>query len=219
MKAIPRNFPISNEIFQKTKQFASDDLQRAINAGRVFFSDYKDLNEMVSGQHPEQPKYIYQPIVAFAQPEKGGLMVPFAIQCGQSPDAFPIFTPADSYSWQTAKGIVWVAHYCYHELLSHLGLTHLLIEPIVIATRRQLHERHPIYALLSPHFEGTMNINSLAVTSLIQDGQAVDRLVGATQDSNYALIAKGRLAYSFRDNYLPARIKATGVDSTKALPT
>ena len=31
-----------------------------------------------------------------------------------------------------------------------------MMEPIVIATRRQLHASHPIYNLLSPHFEGTM---------------------------------------------------------------
>lgn len=219
MKAIPANFPISNEIFRKTKEFASDNLQHAIQSERVFFSDYNALNEMVSGKHPEQAKYIYQPIVAFAQPESGGLMVPFAIQCGQNAEAFPIFTPADSWAWQMAKSIVWAAHYCFHEIVSHLSLTHLLIEPIAIATRRQLHERHPVYGLLSPHFEGTMNINALAISSLIQEGQAVDRLVGADQPSNHALIAKGRLAYSFSDNYLPVRMKNAGLASTKTLPT
>lgn len=219
IKTVPSNFPIDNTIFRRTKEFASDDLQRALNAGRVFIADYKELNTMSPGRHPLQQKHIYQPIVAFAQPEAGGTMMPFAIQCGQSPSAFPIFGPSDSWAWQMAKGTAWAAHYMYHEMLTHLGLTHLLIEPLVIATRRQLHSRHPIYGLLSPHFEGTMNINSLAVSRLIQDGQAVDRLVGSNQDSNHAIVATTRLDYSFSDNYLPVRLQRNGVDSTKALPT
>lgn len=219
MTQIPANFPVSNDIFRKTKEFAGDDLQRAINAGRVFICDYKAMNAMVSGVHPLQKKYIFQPIVAFATPENGGkTMVPFAIQCGQVSAEFPIFTPADEWAWQMAKGTAWVAHYCYHELITHLGVTHLLTEAMVIATRRQLHESHPVYGLLSPHFEGTMLINRLAMTDLIQDGQAVDRLVGSDQASNYGLIAKERLGYSFSKNYLPVRLKSRGLTSAKTLP-
>ncbi len=218
MKAIPGNFPLTNEIFQKTKQFASDDLTRAIAGGRVYFADYFELNDLASGVHPLQKKYIYQPIAAFAVPEGGTTMVPFAIQCGQIPAACPIFTPADEWAWQMAKGVAWAAHYTYHEIMTHLGLTHLLIEPIAVATRRQLHEAHPIYALLSPHFEGTMLINNLAMSSLVQDGQAVDRLVGSTNASNFAFLIKGRLSYSFTDNYLPSRLKSRGVSNPKFLP-
>lgn len=220
LRSIPPNFPITDEIFKKTKEFASDDLARAIAAGRVYISDYKEMNELTDGVHPLQKKYIYKPIVAFALPENAGTkMLPFAIQCGQTPsEEFPIFTPADDWAWQMAKGTCWVAHYVYHELLSHLGTTHLLIEPIVIATRRQLHENHPIYGLLSPHFEGTMIINSLADSSLIQENQYVDRLVGSSLKSNFSFMSKGRLDYSFRDNYLPDRLKNKGLMSLKRLP-
>ena len=40
--------------------------------------------------------------------------------------------------------------------VSHLGRTHLFIEPFVIATERQLGENHPLRLLLRPHFEGTL---------------------------------------------------------------
>lgn len=218
IKAIPANFPITNEIFKKTAAFASDDLARAMNAGRVFIADYKEMIDLQSGVHPLQKKYIYQPIVAFAVPENGGKMLPFAIQCGQTPVDFPMFTPGDEWAWQMAKGTAWVAHYTYHEVITHLGLTHLLIEPIVVATRRQLHTSHPIYKLITPHFEGTMLINSLAMSSLVQDGQAVDRLVGSANKSNFAFLAKQRLNFSFSENYLPNRLKAKGVHDIKTLP-
>jgi len=218
MMQIPDNFPITNEIFRKTKEFANDDLTQAIAAGRVYFCDYKELNDLVSGIHPLQKKYIYQPIAAFAVPVGGTTMVPFAIQCGQVPAAYPVFTPADEWAWQMAKGCTWAAHYTYHEILTHLGLTHLLIEPIVIATRRQLHVSHPVYTLLSPHFEGTMYINDLAITTLMGEGQAVDRLVGCSYNSSVSLLAKGRLDFSFSSNYLPNRLKARGLNSNVMLP-
>lgn len=215
---IPANFPISNEIFRKTKEFAGDDLIQAITAGRVFFADYKEMNILTSGVHPLTKKYIYQPIVAFAVPQNSPNMVPFAIQCGQTAGEYPIFSPTDEWAWQMAKGTAWAAHYTYHEILTHLGLTHLLLEPIVVATRRQLHETHPIYGLISQHFEGTMLINGMAMTSLIREGQAVDRLVGSSLNTNYAFLAKGRLDYSFSGNYLPVSMKAKGVVSAKTLP-
>nr|GMC71197.1 probable linoleate 9S-lipoxygenase 5 [Ipomoea batatas] len=39
--------------------------------------------------------------------------------------------------------------------------THAVIEPIIIATNRQLSFLHPIYKLLHPHFRDTMHINAL----------------------------------------------------------
>lgn len=39
--------------------------------------------------------------------------------------------------------------------------THAVIEPIIIATNRQLSFLHPIYKLLDPHFRDTMHINAL----------------------------------------------------------
>ncbi len=212
------NFPLNDSVFRSVKGFESDSLEQALAQGRVYFTSYADLTILTSGQHPQQPKYIYQPIVAFARPLQSNTLTPIAIQCGQSPQQHPLLTPNDGWAWQIAKGTVWTAHNCYHEILTHLAYTHLLIEPIAIATRRQLHETHPIHALLTPHFEGTMPINFLAVTKLIQPGEAVDRVVGSEKVSNYAAIAKYRLAFSFKDNYFPKRSALYGIDDRKALP-
>ena len=48
----------------------------------------------------------------------------------------------------------------HHELISHLGRTHLLIEPFAVSTKRVLPASHPVAVLLAPHVEGTIFINS-----------------------------------------------------------
>jgi linoleate 9S-lipoxygenase len=53
--------------------------------------------------------------------------------------------------------------------------THAVVEPFVIATNRQLSDLHPIYKLLFPHYRDTMNINSLARLSLVNDGGIIEK--------------------------------------------
>ncbi|CAN0462749.1 unnamed protein product, partial [Laminaria digitata] len=46
-----------------------------------------------------------------------------------------------------------------HEVISHLGNTHLVLEGPLVAMHRQLAKEHPIHVLLEPHMEGTAFIN------------------------------------------------------------
>lgn len=39
--------------------------------------------------------------------------------------------------------------------------THAVVEPFIVATRRQLSRMHPVHRLLEPHFKDTMHINAL----------------------------------------------------------
>lgn len=55
--------------------------------------------------------------------------------------------------------------------------THAVIEPIIIATNRQLSVLHPIYKILKPHFRDTMHINALARQILINAGGVVEATV------------------------------------------
>ncbi|KAI3924522.1 hypothetical protein MKW92_013306 [Papaver armeniacum] len=63
-----------------------------------------------------------------------------------------------------------------HQLISHWLMTHAAIEPVIIATNRQLSALHPIYKLLQPHFRDTMNINAIARELLISEGGYVERV-------------------------------------------
>ncbi|KAK4794589.1 hypothetical protein SAY86_012583 [Trapa natans] len=72
--------------------------------------------------------------------------------------------------WQLAKAHVTSNDSAYHHLVSHWLHTHAVVEPFIIATRRQLSKMHPIHRLLDPHFEDTIHINALARQVLVSDG-------------------------------------------------
>lgn len=48
--------------------------------------------------------------------------------------------------------------------------THAVVEPFIIATRRQLSVMHPIHWLLHPHFKDTLHVNALARYFLVNSG-------------------------------------------------
>jgi len=204
--------------FPLTAAHLGEDLDQAIAAGRVYWIDYVAMSALDNGTHPQSPKYMYSPMVAFVVPRGGGALKPFAIQCGQDPAGRDIYTPADGYSWRLARNCVLAAHNTYHEVLTHLGFTHLMSEPVLIAAVRNLAVNHPVAVLLRRHFEGTMSINKLAVELLIQPGRAVEYLIGSDLKSTYPWLAEHRSQRSFRDNYLPTTLASSGTDSVSALP-
>lgn len=53
--------------------------------------------------------------------------------------------------------------------------THAVIEPFIIATRRQLSVMHPIHRLLDPHFKDTLHINALARAIFLNAGGILER--------------------------------------------
>lgn len=112
-----------------------------------------------------------------------------------------------------AKTIVQIADFNYHELISHLAATHLLIEPFVVTSHRQLADNHPLKVLLLPHFEGTLFINWAAQLSLVNDGGKVDTLFSGTIESSRKLVAE-RLNLSFNEAMLPNQIRLRGVDNS-----
>jgi arachidonate 15-lipoxygenase len=78
--------------------------------------------------------------------------------------------------WQQAKIIFNTADSNFHELISHLGRTHLLLEPFVVATSK-LPKGHAIKDIVTVHLEGTAFINELAIDTLVALGGPVDQLL------------------------------------------
>jgi hypothetical protein len=131
---------------------AEDSLAAAGAEGRLYLLDYHELLSVVPAAETEPQKYISAPLALFAVPRGGRSLRPVAIQCGQDPDRFPIFTPppagttARDWAWEAAKTVVQVAEGNYHELFVHLARTHLLLEALTVASHRYLAEKHPLNA-------------------------------------------------------------------------
>ncbi len=217
--ALPANFPLSDATYQAVVN--GDTLAAALADGRLFLLDYRPLEILDPGTYGGQAKYVWQPMALFAVPPGGSSLVPVAIQCGQDPADTPIFTPSPAadkiWGWEMAKFVVQVADGNYHELFAHLARTHLVIEAFAVATHRHLAEMHPIWALLVPHFEGTLFINDQAATSLIAAGGPIDHIFAGTITSSQQAAVDARLAFDFHAKMLPADLAARGVGTDSAL--
>lgn len=231
----PQDFRIESLVLSSVPGFEGDSVAAAMSEGRMFYVDYSGLKSLYaniegapaanaapryfSGEQAAEWKYIYAAVGAFAVPRGQKHLLPVAIQCGPSAEGNAIYSPADGNAWKMARVCLLAAHNNHHEVIAHLGLTHLLIDPINMATRIHLHPNHPVHALLHPHFEGTAAINVGARTSLILPERGVDRLVGSKIEMNYPFLKEHRLAYSFKQNYLPDRLRLAGTNDKKTLPS
>ena len=219
VKDIKKEFPLTNEIFQSIKGFEEDTLENTQKEERFYIADYKALENVENGKNDAGDKYSYAPKAIFALDKNEGdvtkALKVIAIICEQEvTEDTPIFTPNDKYAWNIAKTIVQIADFNYHELVTHLGATHLVIEPFVVSTHRQLADRHPVKMLLLPHFEGTIFINWGAQASLVNDGGPFDKLFSGTMKTNREVVAN-RLGQSFNKSMLLNDLKERGVEDNK----
>ena len=216
---LPANFPLS--AVQYAAVVNGDTLEAALADGRLFMLDYKPLEVLDPGTYGTLAKYAWQPMALFAVPPGGSSLVPVAIQCGQDPAEWPIFTPSPAadklWGWEMAKFVVEVADGNYHELFTHLARTHLVIEAFAVATHRHLAEVHPVWALLVPHFEGTLFINEAAATSLIAANGPIDHIFAGTIVSSQLAAVDARLAFDFYGKMPHADFAARGVGVDSAL--
>jgi len=217
--SLDARFPVTEAQFQSV--LADDSLAAAGAEGRLYLADYAELEALTGGTFPKgKQKYINAPLALFAVPKGKKSLTPIAIQLGQDPNTHPIFVSqhGDEPNWLIAKTVVQIADANYHQLISHLGRTHLFIEPFAIATNRQLANNHPLYILLKPHFQGTLAINDAAQSGLVSAGGTVDSLLAGTIETARALSVHGVKTYNFDEAMLPVALKKRGVDDPKLLP-
>lgn len=213
ISALPTNFPVTEDMYRRGMNDEFDSLAQAVREDRLYLANYAELANVMNGNFPAGPKVCFAPLALFALPRGQGKrrLRPVAIQCGQDPSDYRIFTPADGEAWEKAKICVSCADANHHELVSHLARTHLLIEPIVIATRRVLGETHPIGRLLLPHFEGTLSINDGTQSKLIRKGFMFDRLLAGTIEASRAVAVQTLATPCFNDGFLPKALATRGV--------
>ncbi|MEA5487751.1 MULTISPECIES: lipoxygenase family protein [Pseudanabaena] len=219
VKTLDAKFPLTEEQFKTV--LADDSLAEAGSSGRLYLADYAELTAIAGGTFPKgEQKYINAPLALFAVPKGKNSLTPIAIQLGQDPNTNPIFLrqAGDEPNWLLAKTVVQIADANYHQLISHLGRTHLFIEPFAIATNRQLASNHPLYILLKPHFQGTLAINDAAQSGLVSAGGTVDSLLAGSIATSRAVSVRGVKTYNFDEAMLPVALKKRGVDDPNLLP-
>ena len=174
-----------------------------MQAGRTYYAvDYHSLEALEDNDHVsdsedhgpgQRQRYVYQPKALFVA--DGGHLKPVAIEIRRGRRS-AIVEPGDA-DWEVAKFIIQNADANYHQLVSHLGKTHLYLEAFAVAAGMTLPaSSHPISRLLRPHFEGTININDFATTDLInicpesEHGGVIDLNFSGTMASNVRLITE-----------------------------
>ncbi|EIE19399.1 Lipoxigenase, partial [Coccomyxa subellipsoidea C-169] len=148
-------------------------LEEAAAEGRLFWQNYYDVladqvapkvKDFAKGGHQYAGRGLF-----FKNKDTGALPI-VAIELREpNTNDFRIFTPNNVRLevWQLAKAVYSTLDAASHQLVSHFGETHAVMEPFAIATRRQLSAMHPVYQLILPHFRYTFNINSSARGNLI----------------------------------------------------
>ncbi|MGB3758900.1 MAG: lipoxygenase family protein [Rivularia sp. (in: cyanobacteria)] len=214
---------ITDEIFQavlsarRRRKRINQTLERAIQEGGLFVTDYAILDTIQPGEN----KFITAPIALYLAERIRGdwQLIPIAIQLGQVAGESLLCTPLDGVDWTLAKLIAQMADFYVNQIYRHLGQTHLVMEPIALATVRQLAANHPVNVLLKPHFEFTMAINSLGDEVLINPGGAIDIILGGTLESSLQLTDTGVSDFfnNFSDFAFPTYLRQRGVDNYSTL--
>ncbi|CAH3165667.1 unnamed protein product [Porites evermanni] len=218
---LPSNFPVTQELVGNLLD-KGDTLKKALKDGRVYMVDYKILEDIPHyGQNREdlERRYMCASLGLFYVKGSGDL-VPIAIQFHQQPsDDNPIWTPNDSkLDWICAKFWLRNSDTQFHQLITHLLRTHLFMEPIAVASYRQLPTIHPMWKLLSPHIRGVLAINTLGRDRLIAEGGVADNTLTVGGGGHIQLMKLYYKSTSWTTYDLPQTLKKRGVDEVNKLP-
>lgn len=184
-------------------------MSEAISKRRLFIVDLEILDGITCVEG-----YICPVPIALFFVNGVGKLIPVAIQLFQQkgPEN-PVFVPTDPpYTWLFAKMWYNVADSVYHQALTHLGFTHLIMEGICVATNRCLSPSHPMFKLLAPHFLYIIAINDRALKFLVSPGGWIDKTMAVGAAGILELTVKGSNAWrmNIEGNY-PEFLKSRGL--------
>ncbi len=190
-----------------------DTLESLAGSGRLYILDHAALDGIKA-----RNGYLAVPISLFYTNECNQLL-PLAIQLEQrhGPKT-PVFTPDDPFwLWTVVKAYVQAADAAYHEVCSHLLRTHMAMETFEVGRHRQLHDRHPMFQLLQPHFHDTLAINHAARTKMLAPGGPIDKVISAGAAGSLELLRREYATWNFSLCDLPADLARRGVDDPQLL--
>ncbi|MGM3306656.1 lipoxygenase family protein [Anabaena sp. WFMT] len=190
------------------------DLIKSASENRLFIADYPLLRNLkVTDLQPG--KYVGSPTALFHRTDKG--LEPILIEVQKGRVVTPGITGEAADDWMKAKLYFQTADATHHELIAHLSYTHLAMEALAIATPRQLPSNHPVYQLLSPHFQFLIAINNRVNNVLLAAGSAIENLMAPTLEASSKLMNQAYREKSFWYYSLLNDIEVRGIEP-KLLP-
>jgi arachidonate 15-lipoxygenase len=236
---IPACFAVDDRVLRRSLQamgLADLESRQAtladlIGAGRVFLTDYaildgipcalsrdRDFTGQLTPDETLRQRFLPAPLGLFLRWGEG--LRPIAIQLGQDPAQYEVFTPADDHPlWERVKMLYLIADLNHHETATHLCGAHLILEGIAVTTGRQLHPDHPVAILLRPHLENVLWNNFLGKQILINpDGFMEQILSGELGAGSAEVMIRHYRQWTFSDLMLPEELAGRGVADTANLP-
>ncbi|TKV94093.1 hypothetical protein SEVIR_9G271300v4 [Setaria viridis] len=171
-------------------------VQQAVEDGRLFVVDHHDwvmpylkrINELPGeeekGEISQRKAYAARTILFL---NDDSTLRPLAIELSSPhPDderlgaVSTVYTPPDASeetlsadkftAWDLAKAHAAVNDTSKNNFVIHWLNVHATMEPLIIATNRQLSVLHPIHKLLKPHFRNTLHVNAVARQIVLGSG-------------------------------------------------
>lgn len=215
---LPENFKAQDLVNQLTQQT----YEQALEEGRLYLTDYSMLQPVADSFIEEEGyrKYVTAPVALYYR-QDDGLLQPLGIQLyGTKPtdiNSNPIYTPKDGTDWFMAKTFVQAADGTHHELWSHATRIHYVLESIIMCSHRNLHKDHPLYPLLYPHLQYTLNINSKPLFEKTPEGKipGFGKMFACDNDTLVEFMGKGMRTYNFKEMAFPNDIKSRNMEDEK----
>ncbi|XP_057217067.1 hydroperoxide isomerase ALOXE3-like [Triplophysa rosa] len=213
IRSLPPNLAVTSKMVRCFLPEGSS-LKREMEKGRVYLLDYEILDQLPDNTVNGKQTYLTAPLCLLHYNQNEELK-PIAIQLQQSPGPQnPVFLPSDSAAdWLLAK--IWVhnSDFVVHQLLSHLLRTHLVGEVFCTATLRRLPEIHPLYQLLMPHIQTTLQINIQARATLLAKDGVFDKSISCGLDAAKLLLARGTQRLRYSSMCVPDDLRCRGLDT------
>ncbi len=149
-----------------------------------------------------------------------GQLMPLGIQL--YPDSSltnPIFTPnRDPNTWLAVKIHASCADSLVHAIYSHTILMHFVMCNVWTSANRTLPAEHPVYALLKPHFWGTLLITYEVKGTMDNENGAQTEILGTGLAGQNQMVSELFKHFDFRDYDPNCNFRKRGVDDVDALP-
>ncbi|CAL4941768.1 unnamed protein product [Urochloa decumbens] len=137
------------------------------------------------------------------------------------PDTSDEMLLADKFTpWDLAKAHAAANDACKNNFIFHWLNLHAAMEPLIIATNRQLSVLHPVHKLLKPHFRNTLHVNAIGRQIILGSGdrtkngdifRGIHEVIHLASKYGLEMSSKAYTNWNFTELALPADLVKRGV--------